>query len=330
MLHHQYNNNKIKVNLDFSAAHWEAYPFDPIRFRKGMAALEERGIQFTDLDSADCIITNNPSTKDIPTIIIEGSDFAGIKPATRNFLNTNPTARVWKWGKYSDDIYACYRVWKWGKYSGDIYQKIDGLYPAGHIKEQISFNIEQVDISYNLLWEEQFYGMTPFRQKPKVIDIAFIGTLTNKIGTFKHKHRLQCIDAVNKLPNSLSKVIILDHLSQEDFCNILSQTKICISPWGNCEITARDTQGLLHGCAVIRPKTKHFLTTWPDIWSDSIECETDYSDLEEKVDEILSTGNVDKYNNLGTKWREIRENRWILANRIYELIDSQLNQHATS
>jgi len=112
-------------------------------------------------------------------------------------------------------------------------------------------------------------------------------------------------------------------VTPNEFSDILSKSKICISPWGHCEICGRDSQGLMHDCVTIHPRTQ--METWPDVWADGIQCESDFSDLGKIVEKVLdSWGTIEETTRkIGAKWREFRSID-VLSNRIRGLLESSV------
>lgn len=326
MLFNEQPRIRLYVDPNKIDAHWETYPFkchfphgrwDLPSFHK---LLLERGIEITkNSKDADCIFSTirgriiTPS-KTIPTIIMEGRDSLTPLNTTRKLLNENPKVILWKWGICTNYEYAL---------------KTEFL-PAGvytnflTYRKGIEFNPEQVKIAFNLFWHP-YHSEYHFARKRKPIDIAFIGTIECKAcNAFKKHHRSLCVEAIHKLPNSLSKVIIRGGLSHEDYGSILSSTKICVSPWGNSEICGRDSQGFTHDCEVVRPETKSFAETWPDVWDEAIDCAYDYSDLSEIIEKTLDTWDQDAVSKRGDKWRKMYDDKSILADRIVTLVEESV------
>lgn len=70
----------------------------------------------------------------------------------------------------------------------------------------------------------------------------------------------------------------------------LKNAKVSISPFGLGEICYRDFESVICGAALIKPDMGH-VETWPDIYKDGetyLKCAWDFSDVEEKIEELLS------------------------------------------
>ena len=81
-----------------------------------------------------------------------------------------------------------------------------------------------------------------------------------------------------------------DKLSRLAYLRELSQSKLCISPFGYGEITLKDFEAFLTGSALLKPNMSH-LKTWPNFYENGvtyISHSWDLDDLEEKIDWALS------------------------------------------
>ena len=81
-----------------------------------------------------------------------------------------------------------------------------------------------------------------------------------------------------------------DKLSRLAYLRELSQSKLCISPFGYGEITLKDFEVFLTGSALIKPDISH-MKTWPHFYEDNvtyISHSWDLGDLEDKIDWALS------------------------------------------
>ena len=76
----------------------------------------------------------------------------------------------------------------------------------------------------------------------------------------------------------------------EEYIKTLSQSKICLSPFGMGELGFRDFEAMKYGTIILKPSHK-LVDSIPNIMIDDktfIACKYDWSDLEEKIDYILS------------------------------------------
>jgi hypothetical protein len=103
-------------------------------------------------------------------------------------------------------------------------------------------------------------------------------------------HRKKAIQSINDIKEIKS---VTENIYGKDYYNALLNAKIIISPWGYGEYCYRDVEGMLAGAVIIKPDTS-FVETIPDIYQNNITyvpCKPDFSDLKEKVYEILNNWN---------------------------------------
>ena len=101
------------------------------------------------------------------------------------------------------------------------------------------------------------------------------------------KHRKSSWNVVDKLKY---KTFTSDKISILDYYIKMNDSKIIISPYGQGEICYRDWEALQFGNIMIKPDMSNINTT-PNIYVDGetyISCKYDWSDLDEKVDYVLS------------------------------------------
>jgi hypothetical protein len=127
------------------------------------------------------------------------------------------------------------------------------------------------------------------------------------------KHRKKCIDAVNTLKVNVAKLENGIKLSQNEYYNTMYNSKIILAPFGYGEIAPRDIESAIFGSVLLKPCMNH-VDTYPNIYIDGetyISCKHDYSDLEEKVDYILSNyKQLQPYlvENMRKKYKELYSN----------------------
>lgn len=319
--------DQISIYLDDNnfASHWEAYPFTEkhqwCSWNRDifLKLLIDRGIKFVKKpQNADIIITTCKNQapfidNDIPTILIEGRDYMTILNSTKKILNDHKNIKLWKWGILNN--FADYSL---SEYS--FTAVIDKYYEQLRASEEFCQN--QLMLGYNLFWHP-YHSRHSFIECKKLIDVSFVGTVDQYASTwYKTMHRQRCITSLDNFKGN--KVIINGSISQADYCRILSLSKICISPYGNSEICGRDGQGLSHDCVVIRPKTREFASTWPDVWSESVECERDFSDLDTIIEKSLDEWDIATVRERGIKWRSTYDSKEILADRVIELLHASI------
>ena len=87
--------------------------------------------------------------------------------------------------------------------------------------------------------------------------------------------------------------MVCDRLPKEQYLQTLWNSKISFSPFGMGEICFRDFECMQFGTIFIKPN-QDLVDTIPNIYEDGktyIGCKYDWSDLEEKIDYVLSNFN---------------------------------------
>ena len=82
----------------------------------------------------------------------------------------------------------------------------------------------------------------------------------------------------------------------DEYIKTLSESKICLSPFGMGELGFRDFEAMKYGTIILKPSHK-LVDSVPNMMIDDetfIACNYDWSDLEEKIDYVLS--NFDELN----------------------------------
>jgi len=106
--------------------------------------------------------------------------------------------------------------------------------------------------------------------------------------TFYTKHRKGLGDYLDTLKQNYN--IVHDRLPIQEYLKTLHNSKISFSPFGMGEICFRDFECMQYGTIFIKPN-QDLVHTTPNIYEDGktyIGCKYDWSDLEEKIDYILS------------------------------------------
>jgi len=111
----------------------------------------------------------------------------------------------------------------------------------------------------------------------------------------------------------------------------LQNVKLSISPFGLGEISYRDFETLVCGALLIKPDMGH-METWPDIYIDNrtyISCAWNFSDLEEKIDDLLS--NPKKMQDIAMdaqrnyRYYLFGAGRMDFCDRVYEMIERYID-----
>jgi len=168
-----------------------------------------------------------------------------------------------------------------------------------------------LDLSYDIsdnLWKRiKFTGwnvgqlVQSYRQfhpinKNKDIDICAIFKANHELNSDHNSrndllyttHRKGLWDVLEPLKSKYN--MIYNRLPFDEYVKNLSNSKISFSPFGMGEICFRDFECMQYGTIMIKPN-QDMVKTIPNIYEDGktyIGCKYDWSDLEEKIDYILS------------------------------------------
>jgi hypothetical protein len=111
---------------------------------------------------------------------------------------------------------------------------------------------------------------------------------------YYNNHRKGLSDKVKLLSNKYS--MLTEKMPFQEYANNLWNSKISLSPFGMGELCFRDLESMVFGTIIIKPSHKK-VDTIPNIMVDDetyIPCKYDWSDLDEKIDYVLS--NFDELN----------------------------------
>lgn len=175
-----------------------------------------------------------------------------------------------------------------------------------------------------------FLGTTSYHNMKNLTGNKLTGNKLNQelAGSLITQHRLECINAVNKL-NYTTKTS-KHRIKYKDYISIVNDTKILVSPYGWGEFSHKDFQVTLLGCILIKPNSNNILS-YPNIYEDGvtcISCKLDYSDLEEKVNYLLSNPKImDEINNNVRKRIELFNNADYHIKNFYDLLQSHINDN---
>lgn len=96
----------------------------------------------------------------------------------------------------------------------------------------------------------------------------------------------------------------------EEYYNRMLNSKIILAPFGFGEIAPRDLEAAMFGAVLIKPDMSH-IDTIPDLYvpyQTYVPCKHDFSDLNEKIDYVLSDfNNLQKFyvENMRSRYKEI-------------------------
>ena len=108
---------------------------------------------------------------------------------------------------------------------------------------------------------------------------------------FYTNHRTSLWDKIKPLKDKYS--MLTEKMPFQEYMKNLWNSKISLSPFGMGEFCFRDLESMMMGTVVLKPSHKK-VDTLPNLMVDNetfIPCKYDWSDLEEKIDYILSNFN---------------------------------------
>lgn len=106
---------------------------------------------------------------------------------------------------------------------------------------------------------------------------------------YYNKSRLKLFEEVNKLKCNVITTEKTGKLSKEEYFNVLSDSKFCISPFGYGEVNIREIECLLAGTVIIKPSIPNIKTS-PYIYNKNtscLQCKDDFSDINEIIESNL-------------------------------------------
>ena len=116
---------------------------------------------------------------------------------------------------------------------------------------------------------------------------------TVESGALYTKHRLDAWNELSKISNRYK--IIAEKLHPQQTAEIMSRSKIGISPYGQCEVCYRDLEIIQQGSLLVKPDMSKVITE-PDFYQPMetyVPVKPDWSDLNEIIEKIL--GNYKDY-----------------------------------
>lgn len=137
---------------------------------------------------------------------------------------------------------------------------------------------------------------------PKDYDVSALFGYSSNTPVYEHDlhqsaaydaHRKPCVDVVNKLTCKVAKLEDGVRLTQQEYYERMSRSKIVIAPLGYGEMAPRDIEAYMFGSILIKPDMSYIDSNpmWYEEGKTYIACKHDYSDLEEKIDYVLSNYN---------------------------------------
>lgn len=111
---------------------------------------------------------------------------------------------------------------------------------------------------------------------------------------YYNQSRLKLFEEVNKLKCNVITTEKTGKLSKEEYFNVLSDSKFCISPFGYGEVNIREIECLLSGTVIIKPSMTNIKTS-PYIYDENtscFHCSNNFSD----IDQVINSNLKDYYN----------------------------------
>jgi len=160
-------------------------------------------------------------------------------------------------------------------------------------------------------------------------DVCFIGTMHHRGNAFIKKHRAILRKEWHQLDGFLSVAVFNADvgigyvIKWTQAWNVISRSKVAVCPWGICEISWRDYEAVLGGCIIVKPK-QPFIDVTCSPWTDQnvVYCETDYSDLGDRVSEAIQLYEARKDVLLELRRHMTSPGLPVLAGRAAEILNS--------
>jgi len=300
---------KIKPIFNFS------YKFSRDEFKKSMVPLlEKNGIVFVDHNPDVILICGSPlknmHTLKQPHIFLDEAESASIPEMRRVCLRNPYTIAVFKNTTlrpkylYNQPIIYHFKLIK------------DGFSASQKIKYASLSQTEQQKIrsvlwdTYRSAFKNNLQPLTELNidfDAERPVDVFFAGTINGNNPPGRHRANL-----LKKL-TTIKKFKIVAHkgrLPKNDYFDLLKNSKIAISPWGNGEWCWRDYEAIYSGAIVIKPDTS-FVQAVPDLYHNNkyyVACNPDFSDLEEKISYVIE--NYQQFIDMRKNARKLLIDHW--------------------
>lgn len=135
----------------------------------------------------------------------------------------------------------------------------------------------------------------------KAYDVAALFSCPMKTENVEHglpqnkhynSHRYRCVEKINQIKSKYKIATLVDgsKLSPQEYLQTMYNSKIILSPYGFGEMNPRDLQAVMYGSVLIEPNMSYIDSApmWYEENKTYIPCEHDFSDLEQKIDYILT------------------------------------------
>ena len=140
--------------------------------------------------------------------------------------------------------------------------------------------------------------------RPKEYDVSAMFQYPQGVDVYEHgfhqsvhydNHRKPMMEILSDMKYNIAKLENGVRVSHQEYYERISNAKILLAPYGYGEMAPRDLDAAQFGAILIKPDLS-YLDTYPNPYIDKetyIACKHDYSDLYEKVEDVL--GNYNKF-----------------------------------
>jgi hypothetical protein len=136
---------------------------------------------------------------------------------------------------------------------------------------------------------------------------------------FYDKFRKNAIDALNNMKCKVAKLENGNRVSLDEYYNKMYNSRVVVAPYGYGEMAPRDLETMMFGNVLIKPDMSG-IDTAPNIFIDGetyIACAHDFSNLAEKIDEILD--DTEKYYYIANNARKVILDQMQPSNLAYHM-----------
>ena len=143
--------------------------------------------------------------------------------------------------------------------------------------------------NYSDIRNQKKYDVSAMFQYPQGLNVYEHGLLQS---SHYDAHRKPVIDVLNKLDHicNIARLKNGKRVSTEEYYNRVIDARITLAPFGYGEMAPRDLEAAMFGSVLIKPDMS-YIDTYPNPFVDGetyIACKHDYSDLQEKIEMVLS------------------------------------------
>lgn len=232
-----------------------------------------------------------------PVIIHERADQDTVRPTNRDLLK-DPYTVAWLKDYAVRDTKLHNAPHVLGYWHFGLFKRDETIFPA--LEPEITLDeadIRKIHLPFCVPSYERFDDL---RLRPSLgpsernIDAFMFGGITSGWELYR-RHRFDAYRAMADLSANNKNYQVLSAagrlLERKELCELLGRSKMVVSHYGHSMTSHRDWDILYAGCVLIHPDCSQQVNYLPDVFKDNewyVPCAVDYSDLEEKVDLVLS------------------------------------------